>query len=184
MQPGSSPLDQLADIHLPGTVSWWPLAVGWWILALLVVIILTLVILWRKRQLKRRYRQHAATLLQTAYSQYQTDGHSSIYLQQLSELLRRVARTSYGKIFNPSIKGEDWLVWLDQSCPGLKTNFVSDTGRVLLTGPYQKNPQLELDVLHQLSLQWIRYHSTKSAVCTNLKQGHKPVANNEVAQHV
>lgn len=161
MQPGSSPLDQLADIHLPDSVSWWPLAPGWWILICLFVLVIVALVFWRKRKLKHRYRHHAVTLLQQAYAQYQTDQQSAVYLQQASELLRRAARTSYGSLFNPTIKGEAWLQWLDQSCPDLKQKFVSDPGRLLLSGPYQKNPQAELEPLHQLSLEWLQKHSNK-----------------------
>ena len=31
-------LEQLADIHLPTEISYWPPAPGWWILSILVVI--------------------------------------------------------------------------------------------------------------------------------------------------
>lgn len=179
MQPGSSPLDQLADIHLPDGVSWWPLAPGWWILMGIIVLIVTAFILWRKRYIKRRYRQQAITLLQQAYGQYQVDQQSAVYLQQLSELLRRVARTSYGGLFNPSIKNKAWLQWLDQSCPELKQKFSTGPGQLLLTGPYQKNPQAELEPLHQLSLEWIRKHKTTKTVRNQLRF----IQPSEVRQH-
>ena len=28
----------LRDIHLPGSVGWWPPAIGWWLLAALVLV--------------------------------------------------------------------------------------------------------------------------------------------------
>jgi hypothetical protein len=181
MQPGSSPLDQLADIHLPDSVSWWPLAPGWWILLGLLVFIVVMVILWRKHQRAGRYRKAAVELLQAAWNEYQTHRQTSIYLQQLSEILRRVARTTYGSLFNASIKGDAWLQWLDQSCPALKAGFASGPGRILLSGPYQKNPHAELEPLHQLSLEWIRQHSSKRLL---LKQRRKKTADNAEVQHV
>lgn len=190
MQPGSSPLDQLADIHLPDGVSWWPLAPGWWILMGIVVLMMVALLLLRQRHSKRRYRQQAILLLQQAYTQYQSNQQSALYLQQLSELLRRVARTSYGTLFNPSIKGDTWLHWLDKSCPGLKHAFSAGPGQLLLTGPYQKNPPLELESLHQLSLEWIQKHSTSQSVRNLLqvaygdKYTNNPVNDNGGRQHV
>lgn len=174
MQSGSSPLDQLADIHLPAPVSWWPLAPGWWLLLTLLAILIFLGYLLRRRQLQRRYRQYASGLLQAAYNQFLSDGQSAIYLQQLSQLLRRVARTSYKSRFEPNLKGEAWLSWLDLTCPKRTGSFAEGCGRILLNGPYQKNPQGDIEALHQLCLEWIHHHSLK------------PVSqqNHEVSQHV
>lgn len=176
MQPGSSPLDQLADIHLPDSVSWWPLAPGWWILIALFIAITVGLFFWRKRKVKRRYRHHAITLLQQAYAQYQRDQQAAVYLQQASELLRRVARTSYGSTFDASIKGDAWLHWLDQTCPTVKQQFANGSGQILLTGPYQKNPQVDVDQLHKLCLEWIQHHNTN-------KTQHKELSGG-VGQHV
>ena len=45
-------LAQLADIHLPEPVSFWPPAIGWWILAALALVLL--IILFRKFASYRR----------------------------------------------------------------------------------------------------------------------------------
>ena len=52
--PAPNPLDQLADIHLPDPVSWWPLAPGWWMLlglAVSIFIAVALLVAARKRKI-------------------------------------------------------------------------------------------------------------------------------------
>ena len=157
-QPTASPLDQLADIHLPDGVSWWPLAPGWWILIVLLLLIAALFFMWRKRKAQNVYRTVAQHQLAGIYADYQQTHNTAAYLQALSLLLRRTALTSYPHSFNASIKGADWLYWLDSVCPETNNAFSDEIGQALLIGPYQKNPQIAVDDLQQLSVKWIALH--------------------------
>lgn len=158
MQAPASPLDQLADIHLPDGVNWWPLAPGWWILLALVIVALIGFFMWRKRKIQNAYRIIAQHQLAGIYADYQQTQNAAAYLQALSLLLRRTALTAYPDSFNASIKGKEWLLWLDQVCPALQNKFSSELGESLLTSVYQKNPHIDVSGLHQLSSQWIHLH--------------------------
>lgn len=158
MQSQASPLDQLADIHLPAGVSWWPLAPGWWVLLALLVIVIIGFFIWRHRKQQNHYRVIAQQELAEIYADYQQSQNAAAYLHALSVLLRRTALTAYPHSFNASIKGKDWLNWLDAVCPTLTEKFSDELGQSLLSSAYQKNPQLDISGLHQLSSQWITLH--------------------------
>lgn len=158
LQAQPSPLDQLADIHLPAGVSWWPLAPGWWILLALVLACALGLFLWRRRKAQNVYRTVALHQLAGIYADYQQTQNAAAYLQALSLLLRRTALTAHPHSFNASIKGNDWLQWLDTVCPPLTEKFSGEIGQPLLRSAYEKNPQLDIHQLHQLSAEWIRLH--------------------------
>lgn len=158
MQPTPSPLDQLADIRLPAEPGWWPLAPGWWLIIALVFCALAAYWWWRKRKQRNQYRLIALSELDFIFNQYLQQQNAADYLHKLSVLLRRTAITAYPHSFNASIKGIDWLHWLDATCPGLNQTFASDVGQSLLTNAYQKNPQVDAAALYQLSKEWIKQH--------------------------
>ncbi len=162
MQPNQSPLDQLADIHLPDAVSWWPLAPGWWALLALLAIALIVFFLWRHRTKKNHYRKLAQQELDSAYSNYQNTQNTTAFLHDVSVLLRRTALTAYPKTFNASIKGQAWLDWLDGVCPHKPTNtalqFNSECGQQLLTASYQKNPTIDANALYAVCSYWFAQH--------------------------
>lgn len=159
MQPDQSPLDQLADIHLPDSVSWWPLAPGWWALLALLVIALIVFFIWRHRARQNRYRIAARNELEKIYGDYQTTQNAAAFLHQTNVLLRRTALTAHPGTFNASIKGDAWLIWLDSVCPEKNTpKFNSETGQQLLTASYQKNPEVDANAIYQLAKQWLAKH--------------------------
>lgn len=162
MQAPTSPLDQLADIQLPNGITegiiWWPPAPGWWVLLSLAIVALVGFFIWRRRKAQNIYRNIAQHQLAGIYADYQQTQNAAAYLQALSLLLRRTALTAYPHSFNASIKGEEWLQWLDQVCPALPEKFSSELGENLLTSAYQKNPNIDVSGLQQLSAQWINLH--------------------------
>jgi Domain of unknown function (DUF4381) len=189
MQPTSSPLDQLADIHLPDGVSWWPLAPGWWILLALLLIAISGFFIWRNRKQQNYYRVIAQHQLTGIYADYQQTQNAGAYLQALSQLLRRTALTAYPHSFNASIKGNDWLNWLDSVCPALTEKFSGELGQSLLSSAYQKNPQLDVSGLHQLSSQWINLHRNhrqklSTAKLSTSKEGAPKKVTTAEANHV
>ncbi|WP_062067714.1 DUF4381 domain-containing protein [Cellvibrio sp. OA-2007] len=185
LQTPASPLDQLADIHLPDSVSWWPLAPGWWALLALVIIVLVGFFIWRHRKTQNAYRDIAQHQLDSIYADYQQTQNAAAYLQALSLLLRRTALTAYPHSFNASIKGKEWLQWLDQVCPALPEKFSSELGENLLTSAYQKNPHIDVSELQQLSSQWIRLHRNhRQKLSISKKATAKKTTNATEANHV
>lgn len=185
MQPTSSPLDQLADIHLPDAVSWWPLAPGWWILLALIIVAGIGFFIWRQRKRQNHYRVVAQQELAIIYANYQQSQDAANYLHAISVLLRRTALTAYPSGFNASIKGQDWLNWLDAVCPGLNGKFSSDLGQSLLSSAYQKNPHIDAASLQQLCTDWISQHRNyRQKLSTSKKAAAKKAAPVAEANHV
>ena len=95
-------LEQLADIHLPTEISYWPPAPGWWILSILVVIG---VIYLLKSYLARRHLQRvvkaALTELDNCYDNFSRASGDKIkesklrYVNEVNSVLRRVALVHY-----------------------------------------------------------------------------------------
>ena len=175
----STPLDQLADIHLPASVSWWPLAPGWWLLLSLILLGLVGYYFWRKHHARNYYRKLALHELHALNNEYQQQHDPAQYLQKLSVILKRTALSAQPVNFNASIKGDDWLAWLDAQCAAMKAtqvqpiadNFTQGSGRALLSGPYQKTPQVDISQLHALAHYWIENHAN------HWQRKHLPVNN-------
>ena len=89
-----NPLDQLRDIHLPPSVSWWPPAPGWWVLAFLLLAgIGYLLIRVRANWLAKAYRREALQQLKKLKLAFDQHQDSQRYLQELLALLRRTVKT-------------------------------------------------------------------------------------------
>lgn len=159
----TDPLSQLRDIHLPDPVGLWPLAWGWWVLlALLAAALVAGFLYWRRHQRQRLYREQAKAELELAYRDYRENGDTALYLQRLSQILRRAALTAFPRQQVASLKGEAWLEFLDQSLPGTETPFTQGEGRVLALGPYQPKPEADVKALHRMATDWIENHSAKA----------------------
>lgn len=157
-QQSQDPLAQLQDIHLPSAIGLWPPAWGWWLLLLVIIALAAATFFFVGRyKLRNGYRQLAVEELQNIQLRY-SSGQTSEYLQAISILLRRTALSGFGSEFDTSIKGEDWLRWLDQQMVKPDFSFESEAGRVLLLGPYQKHPAIDRAQLHAMVLAWILQH--------------------------
>lgn len=180
MQPTSSPLDQLADIHLPDGISWWPLAPGWWILLALLILIIIGFFIWRQRKKHNHYRKLALQELDAIYAHYNESQDAATYLQALSVLLRRTALTAHPRSFNASIKGVEWLNWLDTVCPALNEKFSDELGQNLLTSVYQKNPHIDALGLQRIGTAWITQHRNHRQKIPAVKKSNPAVEANHV----
>ncbi|RYY75548.1 MAG: DUF4381 domain-containing protein [Gammaproteobacteria bacterium] len=176
------PLAQLQDIHLPPEIGLWPPAWGWWMLALIVVAVISaLVFFIRQKKQRNAYRALAIAELNNIHKKYSVEQNSE-YLQNLSIILRRTALSGFDSQFNASLKGRDWLEWLDQQCVKANGQFSKGVGSALLIGPYQKNPEFNRDELHRLSLLWVKEHRNQWQ--QRSKNKPKPLTNSEANNHV
>ncbi len=158
MNPAASPLDQLADIHLPPPVASFPWAPGWWVLLGLSLIAMVAVLLWlRSRRRKSAFRR--AALLELA--ELNAIASDQNFAQQLNQLLRRVALHSFAKDDIAGLSGDKWMDFLYQSC-GDKPAFSDTTLTAMLAAAYQPpNDTLPRDVLIAESKNWIRRHRSR-----------------------
>jgi hypothetical protein len=131
----------LRDIHLPPTISWWPLAFGWWLviaLALLVLICLFFVVRkWMKMTLRKEAFKALAAIEQT----YNVDGDPARSISELSRLMRRIIISQDDSEKLAGITGIAWLELLDKKMETLE--FSQGKGQLLLNGPYQKTVDKE-----------------------------------------
>ena len=159
----------LRDIHLPESVSWWPLAPGWWItLGLLLLAGMTVYLLkiFREKQLLgKQSMEEFATLV----NQYQQDRDARQLLTNLSQLLRRVCITQFDDEYIASLTGEAWLDFLDDALSNQMNQpsltFRGELGGYLVTAQYKKSIRIDeqkLDQLLILSKAWLRQVSSKA----------------------
>jgi len=158
IMPAQDPLAQLQDIHLPPTIGMWPLAWGWWLLLIATLLIIGTTVFFIRRKISRNaYRKLALKELHTIQKRFNAERPAD-YLQAISILLRRTALSGFGSQFNTSLKGDEWLQWLDEQNGKSTLRFDSDAGRALLIGPYQKHPAIDHVELHKIVESWIQQH--------------------------
>lgn len=152
--PIAQELARLRDIHMPGAISWWPLAPGWYLLAfLLIVLVLTTVYLLARFYRNNRAKRHALRLLATYQQQYQTNANNQLSAARISELLKRVALVYFPRAKVASLQGDAWIAFLNATAKGINFEHVRTE---LLEAPYQSDLSLDLNPLFQMVRTWIR----------------------------
>jgi hypothetical protein len=156
------PLSELADIHLPDAVDFWPPAPGWWVLAALVVF--ALVLLYRHqlaRVFVRRRLGSALRELDAALKRFKKDAATERnrneaglqLLQSFNAILKRVALLHYPDPELPRLNGRPWLRFLDAQSH--TADFTVGVGKVLGEGMYRPVFDADVDALHALCRRWI-----------------------------
>jgi hypothetical protein len=154
------PLSELADIHLPDAVNFWPPAPGWWVLAALVVVALVLVY---RRQLARVFLRRrlgsALRELDAAYQTFQSAGDKNAaglqLLQTFNAVLKRVALLHYPDPELPRLSGRPWLRFLDDRMQS--ADFTAGAGQVLADGIYRPVFDADAEALHALCRRWVEH---------------------------
>lgn len=155
MENHSLSLAQLKDVHYPSPVSWWPLAPGWYLLAVAVAIIVVIVgIIMNKYRLKQQRRRNALTQLTDLRLRYNNGTHLRQILPSLSILIRKIALAIEPREEIASLQSTQWLEYLDKATQS--SIFTQGNGTLLISGPYQKNPQGQLDDVFQVTEKWIK----------------------------
>lgn len=167
LQPAGDPLHQspisqpmvlpdfdparLADIHLPETIHFWPIAAGWWILLLLLIVAIVWFIYnskYRKRSVKTdpfSIKKLAEKELHSISRDYQQNHDALKTLKQLSIFLRRYVLSLAERETVAALTQQQWLQYLEQFCneySGAKNLFTDQRlAALLLEGPYRKSLQ-------------------------------------------
>ena len=164
MMQGNDPASlPLRDIHLPDSISWWPLAPGWWLLLLVTLFIASLVY-W----LIRRHRAKRCSVafivrqeMRRIRDQFDKNRDNKLLAQELSEIVRRVAISVFAREDTASLLGEDWLRFLDRTYNG--TEFTQGEGRALIEAPYRAQPEFDAEQLLSLVENWIHLVTNNKA---------------------
>ncbi len=124
-------LSKLKDVHLPGEVSWWPLAIGWWLLIGLILLSLTVVFVIRYQKAKKFRLSKLAIKELNSIASSDNDN----WLMQLEVLLKRASLAYFPKRKVASLTQASWIdflistgkgVWNDQSLMLLKDGVYQD----------------------------------------------------------
>mgnify|MGYP000116362494 CR=1 FL=1 len=150
----NDPLSQLADIHLPPTVSQWPPAYGWWLLTCALLIAITLAIRWLLiHRRKKQYKVEAISILNNIQQQFQSDDNCLTALEAINSLLKQTCMTHYGRHETAGLNGDAWLSFLDRT--GNTKDFSKGPGRSLTYALYAPNPIAPITELIEITKKWI-----------------------------
>lgn len=153
-------LSQLADIHLPEPVSFWPPAPGWWVLAVLLLIALVVAgRWWQRRHAQRQIYQHASAELERcmqAYRQQQeTPEQAKLdYLNSVNSVLRRVALVHFPGSNAASLGGPEWVDFIRKN--GDSSRLDDDLASALSFGRFQTHCDVDVDALNAFGHSWIK----------------------------
>ncbi len=150
---------QLHDIHLPGSASFWPPALGWWLL--LAILFFLTIWLFLKNQKRKKIQQKKKLVLKKLDVLIDNikKNATNESVAEVNTLLRQLALNTYPRADIASLTGVDWLKFLDVS--GNTKEFTRGAGRVLIEAPYQANDLRNFNQDEFLSL--IKKWVTKSA---------------------
>jgi cbb3-type cytochrome oxidase subunit 3 len=161
MQTTEQILDQLNDIQLPDPIGWWPLAFSWWIMIFVMTSIIVGVLWYYFDQKRRnRYRVSAKSKLQKILdNKYSLDSQK---ISEINALLKQVALTAYGRKQTSSLKSEEWVKFLKQTCGYIKQPEglleIIEIGYKSQRDLTKTDTQDELKKLHTYALKWIKGH--------------------------
>ena len=158
----------IRDIHLPESVSWWPLAPGWWITLGLLGLAAAVVYLLKVVKDRQQLGKQSMTEFSRLVSRYQKERDANALLSDLSQLLRRISITQYEDRHIASLTGDKWLEFLDETMAEKNKDrpisFRSEVGAYLVAGQYQKVSLIDekkLDQLLILSKAWLQIVSKR-----------------------
>ena len=156
------PLSEMADIHLPDSVSPWPPALGWWLLgAVLLALVYYLTRATVKSYIRRKRLRNALAELENSLQRYREksafddtrNGAGLEYLGDINSILRRVALTRYSQSRIAPLNGNQWLDFLDSvdECE----DFSHGPGKALGEALYRKTFDADAEALYRLCRRWI-----------------------------
>lgn len=150
-------LAQLADIHLPAEVSFWPPALGWWILALLLLIAGSFATrkLYEKAE-QRKACQYALTELESCLKRLnESTGQKKLlrYVNDVNTVLRRVALVKFPESNPGSLVGETWIAFIRRT--GNSSRLDEQLSAALSHGRFRKQVEVDSQALNQMAHSWI-----------------------------
>lgn len=146
----------LRDIHLPDSISWWPLAPGWLLILAAILACSIIAVIFIRKFRKPTLKKSAIKALDLIENTFQQNQDPKLCISELSRFLRRVV-ISKNSLKHAGVTGQAWLQLLDK--PLKEPEFSQGIGKILLTGPYQPNVERE-SVLQLINLcrKWVNFY--------------------------
>lgn len=153
MNPPVQNLDGLRDIHLPEPVSWWPPAPGWWILLAIIILAFIFVPKIIRRLKFVPLNKVAETDFSSLVASYHSHHDASLFIANLSKLLRQITMSYLGREEVAQLTGEQWISKLNS----LTSNnyFTPELEELLTYAPYKKDSYQNLELLISATQNWI-----------------------------
>jgi len=161
---GTDPLSQLADIHLPEPIGFWPPALGWWLLLIIICAATYFVgkrlfAAWRQR----RICSFAIRELDKCLANYnelvktspgeQVDAVKLNFVNELNAVLRRVALKHFPLEPLASLSGPAWIAFLRSH--GNASLLDEQLAGTLSQGRFAKQWEVDDQALYSMAHQWI-----------------------------
>jgi len=146
----------LRDIHLPDSVSWWPLAIGWWLLPLLIILIsfaIYKILKYRKLNRKIAYKKLALNEFKSIRLKYKNNQNSIELIRAISALLRRIALSYLPRENIASLTGAQWIEQLNNLCS--ENIFTNEIASQLENAPYMPQSNIDNEKLIATCESWI-----------------------------
>jgi len=146
----------LRDIHLPDSVSWWPLAIGWWLLPILILLILFIIYKifeYKKQNKKVAYKKIALNELKNLRTEFNENDNSVELVRAISSLLRRIALSYLPRESIASLTGKQWTKQLNKLCS--KNIFTDEIASQLENTPYMPESTIDNKKLLISCEEWI-----------------------------
>ena len=154
----NDPLADLADIHLPNSISAWPLAPGWWVLIILACAgLVALFILWSKWHASRLYRRQALAQLNSIEASNNKISSNSQLVATLA-LLKQTANTAYPDQHFGSLGIAEFKVFLQKSCSEAAFEKVPDNLEATLYSKSVEFDSLMTEHFMASAKTWIAKH--------------------------
>ncbi len=143
----------LRDIHLPDSVSWWPIASGWWLL--LAILFVIAIIIWAVSEIRARKQLRQQALLELDALQQNFHQHQELgrLASDCSILLRRVALSRFNRQQVAGLTGTEWVKFLNQQ--GEQAHFNAELSDVLTHAPYQNHCDYNAEALLSAARHWL-----------------------------
>ena len=108
--------EQYGQLIEPSKVPFTLGAPGWYILAgLILIALVTLAGRITKIYKKNLYRRTALHWLEENQMKYGSATNQQVFLYEINMLLKQIAMTKYGRIETASLRGHDWISFLNKS---------------------------------------------------------------------
>ena len=153
-------LAQLADIHLPVAISYWPPAPGWWLLAAsllaLFVYASNKIARWVRQ---RRICEQALAELERCYGalarteELDPDRLKLRFVNEFNSVMRRVALYHFPQANVASLAGVAWVDFIRET--GDSSLLSDEISQALSYGRFQTKIEVDVNALNNLGQQWI-----------------------------
>ena len=153
MNPQLQNADTLRDIHLPDAVSWWPPAIGWWILVVLFFLAIYFIPKLYRHFTFKPLNKVANIAFQQVINDFQKHNNAAQLIQETSKLLRQICMSYTGRESSAQLTGDNWIASLNALTS--EDYFSSDVSQLIISAPYQKNIDIDPQILITATQHWI-----------------------------